>query len=179
MSQQDYLPHHASEKLFRFYEPFITRLVAEYPRVQIIDPRSVGRATETFTARMRSAMKSYKENHWSSTIDRKKFLEIYPDIIVSARRGLIYLGTKSDIESANGNIETTPTINAAPPSVEPIEFPLTPIASNIQFETLCRLANDRLLSAPLILTIPLVWAEEAQSKFDIALTPHGSQFILS
>jgi hypothetical protein len=93
------IPHRFRETSFRDYEPFIASIVQAYPNAVKAIPKLFNKAQVTFSCRLRDAIKSYKDNHWSSYIDRVRFDSIVDSIVVSERNdGSVLSGSKEGIE---------------------------------------------------------------------------------
>lgn len=93
------LPYRFRESSFRDFEPFINNIVEAYPNAVKADPSLFKKAQVTFACRLRDAIKSYKDNHWISYINRDKFETIVDSIVVSERSdGSILSGSKDGIE---------------------------------------------------------------------------------
>lgn len=93
------VPKRFSELSFRFYEPFILEAVRRHPEVIAVDTISIGVAPETFASRYRDARRSYLSYHWPSAIDRKKFMEIKDEQVVSVTHNNgVLIGSKDNIK---------------------------------------------------------------------------------
>ena len=101
MNEKPEMPHRFREESFRFYEPFINDIVVPWPKeVKKFYPNHYNRAQATFACRLRDAMKSLRDNKWSTSVDMAKFLEAYPLIVVSERTdGTVLCGPKDAIAS--------------------------------------------------------------------------------
>ena len=89
------LPARFSDKAFRQYEGVIAEVVQNWPSPTEFTTEL---STETFSARLRDAMWSYKEHDWHSTlIPRDKFLRMFPDRCVrQTTRGTVWVCHKDD-----------------------------------------------------------------------------------
>ena len=91
------LPYRLSERHFRRYEPIIKAIVTAWPLPTICDPvLATGQrlSMETYSCRLRDAIKSLDQNQWSSDINIMKFVQIVDDIVVStvAHAGKVSVG---------------------------------------------------------------------------------------
>lgn len=77
------LPHHLSQSTFRFYEPYLTLAVRNFPEETSWDVLDVARnnpkiriSPTTFAARFRDAIVSLTRFHWETTVDVAKLVEM-------------------------------------------------------------------------------------------------------
>lgn len=164
MIQQN-LPYRLRESAFRIYEPDIAQVVQKYPSLQVFTPKNV----ETFSNRLRDAMRSLWENRWSCSW-HPDFVRIYPRLIVAIRGSFVLVGTRGEVQLYDSE-EPRNVINTPP--VPPL---LISNPDQRSLEGLFTLHHNRLFSSPtrlhfddpieFVTTIPK-WEE----NYDIAITP--------
>lgn len=93
------LPHRFTEKSFRRYEGVIKRAVESYPQTITIDPFPL--SGTTYSARLRDAKVSLKQNRWPSTVNMERFLAVYEDLQVSDRGSSVVIGSSELIKVAD------------------------------------------------------------------------------
>ena len=86
------LPHRFREDSFRRYERFISQAVHEYPNPVTFTPSN----SETFSCRMRDAMKSLSTNHWDCPF-LPEFKNVYSDLVVSQQGGDVVVGPRNRV----------------------------------------------------------------------------------
>lgn len=125
------LTYRYSERHFKRYEAHIATIVRQWPAVSVFDPTTL--SLETFSCRLRDAMKSLHDNQWTSSVDAMKFVQIADDITVSTSshpgkvavgprdklRKLVPLGRSVEAEPAPQTL-TVPAINLINPPVDTI-----------------------------------------------------------
>lgn len=96
------LPYRFREQQFRRYEEVIDQIVAVYPGRIEFNPSSFNLSPETFSCRLRDAVRSLSLYHWPTKIDVEKFQAIHQEIMVSVGpTGKVSAGGKQiDILSA-------------------------------------------------------------------------------
>lgn len=113
-----------SERHFRRYEPTIKKIVDNWPVNTIIDPKPL--STETFSCRLRDAIRSHRENQWVSDINMPKFIQVCDEIVVSTSvlpgrvaaglyESLKVMRPMSTIDTATIDEQSIPTINLVDP----------------------------------------------------------------
>lgn len=154
------LPSRFNERTFRFYEPCIAKIVAQYPMVSVFNPRNYDRSLSTFSNRLRDAMTSLAENNWTTSINLSRFKEIYHSLRVATRKnGTVAVGT--DTALRNDGITVMPETN------EPLDVEY--LADRSPFSLLCLLAHERALNRPIRIQCTDVDAKTAETNYDVLL----------
>ena len=181
MTAQSHIPHRFRYSSFKEYEPCIVTILERYPEVAIFDPRQAKppKAIDTFTCRLRDAMKAYIEYRYpSEKIDYHRFCEIRKELQVSQRRGLVFVGTHTALRALEVTNATTEYVAPTPTGVQlPFEwnYDLTPG----EVTTLMRAAHNRLLSRPIVLRLTPTQAEHYSSSYYIDLEEKEGLYILT
>ena len=172
------LPQRFRESSFRDYERTIAAAMNVSPVAFKVDPRLLGKAQVTFACRLRDAMKSYKDNNWSSILDHEKFLIMYESkkLIVSERTdGSILIGSLSAID------QFTTSSNGVknPPIAEVKDAPILVLTSTDQKNLLMLLSSRRLLAPRMrIFGLSDAEVEQFQLDYDVALEKTSDGYIL-
>lgn len=170
------LPPRYREATFRQYEPYIAQVLEAYPLAATFEPLKTQWSLETFTCRLRDAMKSFKEHAWASSIvDHPRFAEIQPYLTVSQKGTKVIVGTKAAIRT--GQVAES-RIAGSPKG--PITLP-QPIVDVEMLKVLCHLASAGALASPLrIFLRDPQWIAKMYDSFDVdfAAEPDGA-FILT
>lgn len=173
------LPSRLRESSFRRYEHVITQIVSAFPMAVKINHGAA--SPVTFTARLRDAMKSLYDHHWTtSSIDVAKFRYNYLDLRVSHRENGVFAGSKAGLDMLS---EITHSIAEATPCTEPVktyqrideEVPSLELNNLTRDEVklLCLLSAQRAFVRPIEITAEWLISEEEVSAllgaYDIAL----------
>lgn len=175
--QNTNLPYRYSERHFRRYEPSIAVIVRQWPMVTVLDPSPL--ALETFSCRLRDAIKSMRDNQWSSKdISTMKFVQIVDEITIStvAHPGKVSVGpydvlrklvpVGKPIEPNPESLgQAVPIINLVDPDKELIEAVLV-------------LHHHRILVEPSVLTTKRFDVVEESSRFDIVVEKDGDRYTI-
>lgn len=173
------LPPRLRESSFRRYEPVIAQIVSAFPMAVKINHGAA--SPVTFTARLRDAMKSLYDHHWTtSSIDVAKFRYNYLDLRVSHRENGVFAGSKAGLDMLS---EITDNVAEAVPCTEPVkayqrideEVPSLELNNLTRDEVklLCLLSAQRAFVRPIEITAEWLGSEEEVSAllgaYDIAL----------
>lgn len=173
------LPPRLRESSFRRYEPVIAQIVSAFPMAVKINHGAA--SPVTFTARLRDAMKSLYDHHWTtSSIDVAKFRYNYLDLRVSHRENGVFAGSKAGLDMLS---EITDNVAEAVPCTEPVkayqrideEVPSLELNNLTRDEVklLCLLSAQRAFVRPIEITAEWLDSEEEVSAllgaYDIAL----------
>ena len=165
------VPVHLSERVFRRYESMIAQVVRNFPNATTFQhaPLSIN----TFTCRLRDAIKSVLTYHWPTPIDITLLEQIRPSLIVREQNGLVWAGLRTN-NSENG-IATEGTT----PAPKAQELILT--NPNLRdLYAIAHLLSERKLSGPVILInanhvdIDQVTAQ----PFDVAFREEGDRIYM-
>ena len=172
------LPQRFRESSFRDYERPIFAAMNTAPVAYKINPALVNKAQVTFACRLRDAMKSYKDNNWSSILDREKFLLMYESkrLMVSERTdGSILVGSQSAIEQF-----ATSSNGVKNPSVAEVKNAELLILLSMEEKKLLMLLASRRLLAPRLRVFGITdpEAEQFQLDYDVALEKTLDGYIL-
>ena len=132
------LPYRLREGAFRFYQADITKIVLNFPEVQVFHPSNV----ETFSNRLRDAMKSLHENKWLYEYTNL-FVKSYPEIRVSIRNTSVIAGGKDHIRTYDRGLD--PKVNQEAP--KPVSQIVIQNADDQSLDGLFRLHHNRLLTS--------------------------------
>ena len=153
------LPHRFREDSFRRYERFISQVVHEYPNPVTFTPSN----SETFSCRMRDAMKSLATNHWDCSF-LPEFKNVYPDLVVSQQGGDVVIGPRNRVRDQKLN----------EPQVKAPSGLFIPDANLILLQSVCVLHHYKILTLPSIVTVIYLDLEhvinDLLANYDIAIT---------
>ena len=187
--QTNQIPHRFNEQSFRRYEPFIKRVMEDWPSVLTFDVRPI--ATCTFACRLRDAMRSLVQFRWPTSIDLEKFIKLQPEVCVSERiNGQVLVGpiyllrTRKPISGAE---QATAEFSAK--SNSGIEFNSQSAnkilsvdrPSQQVLDSLACLLENRLLTKVILTGVSLEVVEELEHRFDVAHasdTNEGNSFFV-
>lgn len=160
---QTQLPHRFRERQFRTYEPYITQIVNRFPQVSIFGMHEIGASSVTFSCRLRDAIRSLKDNKWTTTVP-DSFWDIEPSLIVSDRGKEVWVGDKAAL-SVRGTVTGIPEATSRPAEGQP-----TRIESFEQLDRLVSLVNDGILAGPRCLqhsstVLGDVWVQLFETKY--------------
>lgn len=164
MTDQKQLPYRFRESAFRFYEPAIAEIVKKFPCVVVINPKKWNMSPVTIACRLRDAVKSLKENQWSTYIDIKIFNAIADIITVAERHGQVFIGNKQTVKQ-NFPLVTCPSF-------------LSEVGESVTITThtqsdrdfLCKLASQKAFRLPIrIIGLTEEHITYMQNNYDVAI----------
>ncbi len=162
------IPARLREPAFRRFENVIGAIVDSWPEPICFD--AVPLSVETFSARLRDAMRSYHENNWESTlVAREKFCSIYDGICVRMISGRVTVGPRSK----GPQILHNPSLSLAE------SHPSAMSPTKDELEVFARMLSEGLLVGPLIIynvDEPLLL--ELESKYNVSFAKQGDHYIL-
>lgn len=159
------LPSRLKESSFKNYENHIALAVHDFPAVVVFE--SIQGSVATFVARFRDAMSSLHTYNWATiTIDMDKFRACYLDLAVSHYETKAITGSRTRIrEYKSKGSEGWQSNPVREGVVEPVELPNL---SREEIKFLCRLASQRLLSCPIVVSgIDEENAQYFEENFDV------------
>ncbi len=164
------IPYHLSEKQFRKFEHVIAKAVKLFPAVLACGTGSSGYSSNSYAARLRDAIASYRKYNWPS--------ELLPHYAatgklgVSLKDGVVYIGPVNQLRTKPKATLETPTT----------KFNLEPIllSSPKEKTMLCRLASLRLLTQPIPTTgiIDELEANWLMDNYDVTITKQTNDIYL-
>jgi hypothetical protein len=97
------LPYRFRESAFRFFEPYIARIEADFPNKVVFNPAQCKPrplSPVTFACRLRDARTSFWKNMWKSEqIAYEKFAVHYTEVVISEQPdGLVDAGTRETLK---------------------------------------------------------------------------------
>lgn len=132
------LAYRFRETSVRRYEKHIADIITRYPAVVVFEPANV----ETFSCRLRDAIKSFSEHHWpSKTIDPDKLTQ---PIRVAIRGSKVIAGGPNEVLEWGDSPEAT-----EPSATERSSLVITN-PDNVAIQSLMDLHHKRLLTTPTI-----------------------------
>lgn len=147
----------------RKYETQIARIVEQFPHVVVFHPENV----ETFSCRLRDAIRSFRENKWPTTIDLERLTSIRLQVVIRAR--VVLAGSKEEIGNWTGE---TPTRDILPP---PQSSPQGVITNPDEraLESLMELHHQRILTTPTLVRIDSRPFDKAhwEARYDVSIEP--------
>lgn len=173
------LPHHLSESTFRFYEPYLTLAVKNFPDETSWDVGELRRADpeikigpNTFVARFRDAIVSLRRFNWPTTVNVAKLVSIAGQYTITLQAGTSIVwfkhrGHKGRPTNFITEGRAHPTGGqAAPSSVVPWRD-----ATLAEIEALCLLINHGRLEGPFIVHLELSPEQVAYltSRWNVAM----------
>lgn len=174
------------EKNFRRFEPFLAKVLADFPKVQTFtkthfDLLKIGRTT--FAARFRDAKQSLREFTWDVPATLAESFREFGDkvVIVETRDGKVLAGSRESLKS-NDVLKTVVNFEELQSTFLPQDstnFKLELLTIQ-EVNLLCILAHNRVLSRPLTFTCStLSNVQILIDSYDISLEkqPDGS-FVL-
>lgn len=194
MSDQSVLPESERDKTlpprfrssaFRRYEAVLKQAVDNHPNEIEVDPTKFGLSLCTVEQRLRDAKRSYLDHHWNSKIDWDKFNTIYHQLIVSIRRGKIFIGQPPQAEYGDSPTGTVTADRHNKTHKTPLDCTIHSndtrgLCTEINaISLLCWLAEQRALARPVKLTLLDSTADNLFNSFDINLEkqPDGSYIL--
>lgn len=171
------LPHRFSESAFRKYESIITEIAQRFPKVVLVDPKTMNLSSETVRGRLRDAITSAINNRWEkSTVNYGMLLDAdINGLVVSLRpNGMVAVGTKETVKD-----EAKPMSNSIIESNE--IFDATSYCHSHQIDFLAVLAAAKQLRNKVKITCNKMYAETLTEGFDIILEPTNNpdEYLLS
>ncbi len=168
------IPYHLSERVFRKFERVIANAIVKCPKVVILDYKDSGYSANTYAARLRDALASYRTYRWMSKIisDSTLTFEIVKTLKVSFKNGVIRVGPFDALKAEPiGTIEPKSPTTIAPIAVSGYLSP------NVQI--ICHLASLRVLTQPIpVLGLndnDVVWLMD---NFDVTITKQTNDIYL-
>ncbi len=169
------IPYHLSEKQFRKFEHVIAKAVKLFPAVLACGTGGSGYSANSYAARLRDAIASYRKYGWPS--DMLPSLLCTEKLGVSLKDGVVYLGSKDELKKSSKPQLEEPTT----------KFNLEPIMLSTPGEKviLCKLASLRVLTQPIpvkglgfytILGNPDI--EWLMDNFDVTITKQTNDIYL-
>jgi len=170
------LPWRFRESSFRKYEQSIASIVKSWPLPVVFHPTS---SPETFSCRLRDAIKSLREHQWPTTILMSQFFAICDEIVVGVRGDTVIAGPESVFNTRNqldlfGPVEQSrfTFVN----QLEATNFPM--------LEWLAKGFHERFLVEPIEIVVsqldPLRLPKiivELQEHYDVAIEREGDSVI--
>lgn len=149
------LPLRFRESAFRVYEPTIAAVVKAFPSPITIKPSVLGFSMETYSCRLRDAIKSFAKYHWvSATINQDKFLDCYKQIGVSqsGEVGVLTIGDRKNLRKSSTGLQTPHALLAmlGVPKSECKLFTIDNGLDNTQLHIICQLADQLLLTQAIV-----------------------------
>lgn len=148
------IPHRFSERSFRRYESDIAQISAAYPGLITLSPGDL--SIETYTHRLRDAIRGVLEYHYPTTIDLAKLAK--QDICVRVVHGEIQAGSRKELAKALSRQQT-----ALPSIVENITAP-----DEETLKALCLLMSKRMHGPTRLSGVPLDMLHRLEGEYDIS-----------
>lgn len=139
------LAYRFREDTARNYESYITSLLAGWPDVLVCSPAC---SVETFSCRLRDAIRSFRENRWRPRHFALADLDAIGDVVVAIRGSNVVVGTKEALLAWDTVRDTTTLMDAktTKPPGSPVHIIENPSQSAL--EALMRLHHERILTTP-------------------------------
>lgn len=173
------IAHHLSEKTFRFYEPYLTLGVRNFPEetswdvgtLRAQDP-SIKIGPNTFVGRFRDAIVSLRRFSWDTTVDVPKLISIAGLFVISLQPGTSVVWFKNRASRGRpltliAESRTHPLMQGVAPS--PV---LWKDITNEELEALTLLISNGRLHGPFLTSreIDSAYVINLTSSYNIAIT---------
>lgn len=99
------IPSRLSARAVARYEQHINAICAAWPGPVVFEPHG---SIDTFSNRLRDAIRAQTRHHWSETID-PKFYEVKDQIVVATRDGRVVAGSRAALSNKSTPTEATQT----------------------------------------------------------------------
>lgn len=164
------VPPHLSEQVFRQYEKQIHTIITSYPRSVSFKPENV--SLETFSCRLRDAMRSHITYQWPSAVDPQQLKTVRANLVVLKRDGMVIVRSKDDTsDKQTGVIASQDTAGEVPYVCENLT-----LAELHAFATL--LGGRRITGPVKVVGADPLHLSEIEEHYDIAINRDNKDYVL-